>query len=64
MMIEDDGVGFEPDQLSGKPSNRHLGLISMTERAEIVGGDLQVDTSRGDGTKLRIQVPFTNLETI
>jgi signal transduction histidine kinase len=64
MVIEDDGVGFEPDQLSRKPSNRHLGLISMTERAEIVGGDLQVDTSRGDGTKLQIQVPFTNLETI
>ncbi len=64
MVIEDDGVGFEPDQLSGKPTNRHLGLISMTERAEIVGGDLQVDTNQGAGTKLQVQVPLINLESV
>lgn len=64
MVIEDDGDGFEPDQLSGKPTNRHLGLISMTERAEIVGGDLQVDTNQGAGTKLQVQVPLINLESV
>ncbi len=64
MVIEDDGVGFEPEQLSGKPTNRHLGLISMTERAEIVGGDLELDTSQGTGTKLRVRVPLINLERV
>ena len=52
--IIDDGVGFDVDAASGKG----LGLISMHERAESVGGTLSVISRKGVGTRLQVTVPF------
>ena len=35
LSVSDDGVGFDPDAVRGSP---HLGFMSMTERAQLVGG--------------------------
>ena len=52
LVIEDDGVGFDYDELS--PG--HFGLRNMRERAESVGAALAVDTAPGAGTTIRVSV--------
>lgn len=53
MEIRDDGVGFDGDAI---PLG-HLGLISMRERARLVGGDLALETEPGEGTCVTVRVP-------
>jgi len=57
MIIEDDGMGFDPSSLSIRAGERHLGLVSMRERAEILGGTLDVYTAPGEGTSIQVSVP-------
>jgi signal transduction histidine kinase len=57
MSIEDDGVGFNPTSLGVEDGKRHLGLISMRERAEILGGTLDVYTAPGKGTMIQVSIP-------
>lgn len=52
LTITDDGKGFDV----GVP-NTGLGLISMRERVEAVGGMLEIETAPASGTRLRITVP-------
>ena len=35
----------------------HLGLVGMRERAEAIGGTLQIASQPGEGTKLQVVVP-------
>ena len=52
LAITDDGKGFDADGLS----NAGLGLISMRERVESVGGVLEVHATPVSGTCLRVTV--------
>jgi signal transduction histidine kinase len=56
--IVDDGVGFEPPAAEA-PSRLHWGLTIMRERAAAVGGDLQLESAPGRGTRLTVEVPRT-----
>jgi signal transduction histidine kinase len=51
--VVDDGTGFDVDAKFGKG----LGLVSMTERLELVGGTLKIRSAPGSGTRLKITVP-------
>jgi signal transduction histidine kinase len=51
--VEDDGTGFDPQ---GPQAQRRLGLVSMRERAEAIGGQLAIDSSLGVGTTVRLEV--------
>jgi signal transduction histidine kinase len=53
VMVEDDGVGFEPDHVRG---GDHLGLVGIEERAEALGGSLTVESSPGAGTTVVVEV--------
>lgn len=57
MEIKDDGVGFVAGQRHRETRERHLGLINMTERAELVGGKLEIVSAPQEGTQLRLSVP-------
>jgi signal transduction histidine kinase len=52
--VEDDGAGFEP-ALPGIRSRR-LGLTSMEERAQRVGGTLEIRSTPGVGTRVRLEI--------
>jgi len=56
--IKDDGCGFDPRLATAVSEQRHLGLISMRERAAIAGGSLTLDTEPGAGTSLLIRLPL------
>ncbi|WP_052342646.1 PAS domain-containing sensor histidine kinase [Bacillus sp. EB01] len=52
VMIEDRGQGFDTEAAS-----RGVGLFSMDERARASGGELQIISSPGKGTKVVLEVP-------
>ena len=54
LTIADDGVGFDVEAAWGKG----LGLISMSERLEAIGGTLEIRSQPGAGTRLDVRVPF------
>lgn len=58
LQIRDDGCGFTPHQPTVQNGKRHLGLISMNERAQMVGGLLQVTSAPGQGTTIRVDLPL------
>lgn len=57
--IADDGNGFEVETAWRKG----LGLVSMTERVEAIGGRLEIRSKPGSGTRLHITVPQMALQT-
>jgi PAS domain S-box-containing protein len=52
--IQDNGRGFDPTQTAGEG---HFGLRFMRERAESLGGRLQVDSSPGEGVCIEVEIP-------
>ena len=58
LIVEDDGVGFNAQSVTD-PKRRiaGLGLINMQERAALVGGQVQFESSRGKGTTLFVRIP-------
>ena len=58
LMIEDDGVGFEVDEVGG-PGDGHFGLTLMHERARSAGGGLAVHSAPGEGTAVTMRVPVS-----
>jgi signal transduction histidine kinase len=63
--VEDDGIGFDMVEMTLTPdTQRGLGLLGMFERIELLGGEMEIDTAPGYGTKIRIQVPLNGTETL
>jgi signal transduction histidine kinase len=58
LVLTDDGCGFRPPQnLGALPEAGKLGLIGMQERAQLVGGALQINSRPGAGTTVLLEVP-------
>jgi len=60
VIIADDGIGFQPPQppLTSPPvGGKHFGLTMMRERAETVGGQLEIRSAPGQGTRVLIHIP-------
>jgi signal transduction histidine kinase len=55
--IEDEGVGFDPAVLE-EARSVGLGLASVRERLELVGGRLDVESAPGRGTRITMEVPL------
>lgn len=54
--IQDNGEGFDPG--APRPGHRSFGLEMMRERAESVGGNLEIHSSRDHGTRILVGVPL------
>jgi signal transduction histidine kinase len=51
LVVKDDGAGFDPTNVSGG-----LGLVTMRERAEAIGGELTILSEFKQGTTVAIKV--------
>ena len=60
LIVEDNGKGFIPSDNRNRQAGDGLGLIGMRERALLIGGDVQIESSPGMGTTLFIRVPQNN----
>lgn len=58
MVIADDGIGFDAERPFRHGQDKGWGLVTMSERAESVGGRLLLDSSpSGNGTRVIAEVP-------
>jgi signal transduction histidine kinase len=58
LIVRDNGRGFVvPDHLRQLTVDDHFGLIGMQERVELIGGELTLTSSCGQGTTVRVTVP-------
>lgn len=55
--VEDNGRGFDRRVIQN-PSPGHVGLISMDERAQSVGGEVDISSQPGSGTRVILRVPM------
>jgi signal transduction histidine kinase len=53
LIVTDDGVGFDPENAV----SQGVGLISMRERTEALGGEISVTSRPGHGTRIEVIVP-------
>ena len=56
--VVDDGRGFDVDEARAAAGDGHLGLLGTTELVADSGGELRVTSAPGQGTTIRIEVPF------
>ncbi|MGP4105586.1 sensor histidine kinase [Virgibacillus sp. L01] len=54
MVINDNGKGFDP----ALKRDKSFGLIGMRERVEMLNGKLTINSTIGEGTEIRIKVPY------
>jgi signal transduction histidine kinase len=54
LRISDNGVGFDP---TAESNGSGFGLMSMRERAQAIGADLEVHSRVGEGTRIEVMIP-------
>ena len=59
--VRDDGRGFDSCDLVSGSANIGMGLLSMRERAELLGGSLSVGSVAGGGCEVVILIPFSEV---
>lgn len=58
LIIEDDGVGFDTVAPQKTGVNRGFGLVGMRERASLIGGTLEIESTPGEGTTVFVKIPL------
>jgi len=61
LVIEDNGRGFDLMRLASG-TTRNFGLQFMRERAELIGGQLQIESRQGEGTRILLRLPGLSRE--
>jgi signal transduction histidine kinase len=60
-IVEDDGIGFDPNVVAHAPGARKpLGIVGMWERAELAGGNIEIESAPGSGTTIYLHVPLAH----
>lgn len=60
--IRDNGVGFDVEATRSTYDQRtSLGLLNLDERAQLVGGVCAIESARGRGTTVRVEIPFAGV---
>ena len=56
--VQDDGKGFDSDELPAGPDGGGFGLKSIRKQVELLGGELVVESQSGKGTTIAISLPI------
>lgn len=57
LIVEDNGRGFVPEE-KANPGRRELGLAGIQERAKLMNGAIEMESSDGKGTSLFARIPM------
>lgn len=57
LVVEDDGIGFDPTRLAAA---EQVGLMGMRERIELLGGSLRIESAAGEGCSVYARLPSRN----
>jgi signal transduction histidine kinase len=64
-LVEDDGMGFDVASVLGSYSSRgSLGMLQMRESARLIGAQLSIDSSPGNGTRIRLRIPVGSAPSV
>ncbi len=61
VQVADEGCGF--DSIGIDPAQTGLGLSTMRERAQEIGGEVEIRSACGDGTQITVSLPLTGYKT-
>lgn len=53
--VEDNGCGFEPENID---QAKHMGIYSMRERIQLLGGSFHIDSDKGVGAMISFEIPL------
>ena len=56
IVIDDDGRGFDPKEALAPTSRRGLGLPGISQRMASLGGEMQIESEPGQGTRIILQI--------
>lgn len=63
IVVEDEGMGFEPEELRSRGGDTDgFGLFSIEQRAALLGGTFQVDSTVGKGSRFVLSLPCAHGE--
>jgi signal transduction histidine kinase len=62
LLVEDNGIGFV-SPTTPAPGDNHFGLLGMSERAKRLGGQVVIDSVRGRGTAIEVEIPIDPLRS-
>jgi signal transduction histidine kinase len=54
-ILKDNGIGFDKVNII---NNRGFGLSGMKERAKLIDGDVEIQSSAGNGTIVEVNIPL------
>lgn len=57
LTVHDNGIGFAIDDYLKSDGRKGIGLFSMNERAELLGGSFYIDTAINKGTTITVRIP-------
>jgi two-component system, NarL family, sensor histidine kinase DegS len=57
VVVEDNGRGFNPDEAMSS-SSRTIGLSTLHERIQLLGGELNIQSSLGQGSRIEFSIPI------
>jgi len=56
--LEDDGHGLSiPTDLASLSASKHYGLVGISERVALLGGMMNIESSKGSGMILQVEIP-------
>jgi PAS domain S-box-containing protein len=58
IVIDDDGCGFDPEQVLSPQTQRGLGLAGIKERLSSLSGTMFIESDPGQGTRIALEVPL------
>jgi two-component system, NarL family, sensor histidine kinase DegS len=58
-LVEDNGRGFDVASTLAAQEDKHIGLRTLKEKAELLGGQLVIESSAGQGTTASFELPVT-----
>jgi two-component system sensor histidine kinase DegS len=61
IVIDDNGAGFDVDAVENSEKGLGMGLFFMKERVNYVDGRLFVNSTKGEGTRITINIPLSNI---
>ena len=59
LVVQDDGQGFDVrDSMDKAAAGKALGLLGMQERVRMLGGEVEIASTPGEGTMVRAHMPI------
>ncbi|HEX6043972.1 MAG TPA: sensor histidine kinase [Pyrinomonadaceae bacterium] len=63
MIVEGNGKGFDTEAIDARSDLKRIGLLNMRERASLVGGTVDIESSVGHGTSVFVRIPLNSPES-